>query len=208
MFTWIGLRQQTKKSNGAKNKCLADFVKPITFNEKDYLGIFFVTIDGAEKLTSILEEKLDDYQSIMVKALADRLVEAFAECLHKLVRQEYWGYAKEENLSYKQLIDESYQGIRPAPGYPACPDHSIKPVIANCLDAREIGVTLTESNAMSPASSICGFYFWHPEATYFNVGQIDSDQLKDYAERSKIHREVANQNLREVTTINAETSKE
>ena len=144
----------------------------------------------------------------MVKALADRLVEAFAECLHKLVRQEYWGYAKEENLSYEQLVDESYQGIRPAPGYPACPDHSIKPVIADCLNSQEIGVTLTESNAMSPASSICGFYFWHPEATYFNVGQIDSDQLEDYAERSKIHREVANENLREVATINAETSKE
>ena len=208
LFTWIGLRQQTKKSNGAKNKCLADFVKPVTYNEKDYLGIFFVTIDGTEKLTSILEEKLDDYQSIMVKALADRLVEAFAECLHKLVRQEYWGYAEAENLSYEELVDESYQGIRPAPGYPACPDHSIKPVIAECLNTQEIGVTLTESNAMSPASSICGFYFWHPEATYFNVGQIDSDQLKDYTERSKIHREVANQNLREVITINAETSKE
>ena len=208
LFTWIGLRQQTKKSNGAKNKCLADFVKPITDNEKDYLGIFFVTIDGTEKLTSSLEKKLDDYQSIRVKALADRLVEAFAECLHKLVRQDYWGYAKEENLSYQQLVDESYQGIRPAPGYPACPDHSIKPVIADCLDSREIGVTLTESNAMSPASSICGFYFWHPGATYFNVGQIDSDQLADYAERSKIHREVANENLREVVTINVETSKE
>ena len=104
LFTWIGLRQQTKKSNGAKNKCLADFVKPITYNEKDYLGIFFVTIDGTEKLASILEEKLDDYQSIMVKALADRLVEAFAECLHKLVRQEYWGYAEEEKLSYEELV--------------------------------------------------------------------------------------------------------
>ena len=133
---------------------------------------------------------------------------SWTECLHKLVRQEYWGYAKEENLSHEQLVGESYQGIRPAPGYPACPDHSIKPVIAECLNAQEIGVTLTESNAMSPASSICGFYFWHPEATYFNVGQIDSDQLKDYAKRSKIHREVANQNLREVITINAETSKE
>ncbi len=208
LFTWIGLRQQTKKLNGAKNKCLADFIKPITDNEKDYLGIFFVTIDGTERLTSIFRKKLDDYQSIMVKALADRLVEAFAECLHKLVRQEYWGYAKEENLSYEQLVDESYQGIRPAPGYPACPDHSIKPVIADCLDSQEIGVTLTESNAMSPASSICGFYFWHPKATYFNVGQIDSDQLADYAERSKIHREVANENLREVATINVETSKE
>ena len=208
MFTWIGLRQQTKKSNGARNKCLADFVKSITDNEKDYLGIFFVTIDGAEKLTASLEEKLDDYHSIMVKALADRLVEAFAECLHKLVRQEYWGYAKEENLSCKQLVNEMYQGIRPAPGYPACPDHSIKPVIADCLNSQEIGVTLTESNAMSPASSICGFYFWHPEATYFNVGQIDSDQLKDYAERSKIRREVANENLREVATINAAASKE
>tara|TARA_B100000035_G_scaffold159821_1_gene136268 strand:+ start:2470 stop:6255 length:3786 start_codon:yes stop_codon:yes gene_type:complete len=208
LFSWIGLRQQTKKSNGAKNKCLADFVKPITDNEKDYLGVFFVTIDGTEKLASFLEEKLDDYQSIMVKALADRLVEAFAECLHKLVREEYWGYAKEENLSYEQLVAESYQGIRPAPGYPACPDHSIKPVIADCLDSQEIGVTLTESKAMSPASSVCGFYFWHPEATYFNVGRIDSDQLKDYAERSKIHTEVANENLREVAAINAETSKE
>ena len=208
MFTWIGLRQQTKKSNGAKNKSLADFVKPIKDNEKDYLGIFFVTIDGTEKLTLSLEEKLDDYQSIMVKALADRLVEAFAECLHKLVRQEYWGYAKEENLSYEEMVNETYQGIRPAPGYPACPDHSIKPVIADCLDCQEIGVKLTESNAMSPASSICGFYFWHPEATYFNVGQIDSDQLDDYAERSKIHKEVANEILREVSTINPKTSRE
>ena len=128
LFTWIGLRQQIKKSNGTKNKCLADFVKPIADNEKDYLGIFFVTIEGTEKLALSLEEKLDDYQSIMIKALADRLVEAFAECLHKLVRQEYWGYAKEENLSNEQLVAECYQGIRPAPGYPACPDHSIKPV--------------------------------------------------------------------------------
>ena len=111
-------------------------------------------------------------------------------------------------MSHDQLVSESYQGIRPAPGYPACPDHSIKPVIANCLNAQEIGVSLTESNAMNPAASICGFYFWHPEATYFNVGQIDSDQLEDYAKRLKIHKEIANENLREIATANSDSSKE
>ena len=143
----------------------------------------------------------------MIKALADRLVEAFAERLHELVRKDYWGYAKEENLSNQQLVEENYQGIRPAPGYPACPDHSIKPVIANCLDAQEIGLSLTENNAMYPAASICGFYFWHPEATYFNVGQINSDQLEDYAKRSRIQKEVANQNLREIATVNSDSPK-
>ena len=207
LFTWIGLRQQTKKPSGGKNKSLADFVRPIEDNRNDYLGIFFVTVDGVEKLTRSLEEKHNDYESIMIKALADRLVEAFAERLHELVRKDYWGYAKEENLSNQQLVEENYQGIRPAPGYPACPDHSIKPVIANCLDAQEIGLSLTENNAMYPAASICGFYFWHPEATYFNVGQINSDQLEDYARRSRIQKEVANQNLREIATVNSDSPK-
>ena len=159
-------------------------VKPITDNEKDYLGIFFVTIDGTEKLSSFLEEKLDDYQTIMIKALADRLVEAFAECLHKLVRQEYWGYAKEENLSNEQLVAECYQGIRPAPGYPACPDHTEKKTLFRVLDVKNnIGISLTESCAMYPASSVSGFYFSNPNCRYFNVGKLKKDQMEEYSKR-------------------------
>ena len=203
LFVWYGLRQQTKKPNGTRNKSLADFVSHESKANKDYLGTFFVTIEGAGKIAKKYEDAQDDYNSIMVKALADRLVEAFAECLHKMVRTEFWGYASEESLSNSDLINESYQGIRPAPGYPACPDHSIKEIIAEKLGSNEIGIVLTENKAMSPASSICGFYFWHPDAEYFNVGSVGLDQVESYAKRSKITKGLATKNLRDVIPINA-----
>ena len=127
----------------------------------------------------------------MVKAISDRLVESFAEQLHKLVRTEFWGYSPNENLTSNELISEAYQGIRPAPGYPACPDHSIKEQLAKALNAKEIGISLTENLAMNPASSICGFYFWHPEASYFTIGSIGKDQLEDYQKRQKLTEENA-----------------
>jgi len=195
LFTWHGLRQQTRKPRKEKNKCLADFISQINDNRKDYLGVFFVTINGADKLAKCFEDAGDDYSSIMVKALADRFVESFAEYLHMLIRTEFWGYSPEENLNSTDLISESYQGIRPAPGYPSCPDHSIKEEMSKILRVEDIGVSLTENLAMSPASSICGFYFWHPEADYFNIGTIGKDQLLDYQNRVKLTEENAKQRL-------------
>ncbi len=195
LFTWCGLRQQSKKLRNEKNKCLADFVSPISLSRKDYLGIFFVTIDGAKTLSEQFEKDGDDYSAIMVKALADRFVESFAEYLHLLIRKEFWGYSFSENLTTDQLINEDYQGIRPAPGYPACPDHSIKKKLANIFSVEDIGITLTENLAMNPASSICGFYFWHPEASYFNVGEIGTDQFTNYKERQNLSLESARSNL-------------
>ena len=195
LFTWHGLRQQTRKPRKEKNKCLADFISQKNDNRKDYLGVFFVTINGADKLAKCFEDAGDDYSSIMVKALADRFVESFAEYLHMLIRTEFWGYSPEENLNSTDLISESYQGIRPAPGYPSCPDHSIKEEMSKILRVEDIGVSLTENLAMSPASSICGFYFWHPEADYFNIGTIGKDQLLDYQNRVKLTEENAKQRL-------------
>ena len=181
------LRQQSSKVEGKPNLCLADYIAPETSNKQDYLGLFVVTAGiGIEKLIEKHEQDHDDYKVIMVKALADRLAEAFAELMHKKVRKELWGYDKEE-LSNDELIKENYKGIRPAPGYPACPDHSEKRILFDILNAEEeIGVSLTESFAMYPASSVSGFYFANPEARYFGVGKIDIDQVRAYAEQKKI----------------------
>ena len=178
------LRQQGKKADNLPYLALADFVAP---KEKgaDFLGGFALTTGlGIEKWIEKFENDQDDYSSIMIKALADRLAEAFAELMHKKVRTEYWGYAKTENFSNDQLIDESYQGIRPAPGYPACPDHTEKPTLFRLLNAENLtGIELTESLAMYPTAAVCGLYFSHPEARYFGLGKINKDQVAAYAKR-------------------------
>ena len=151
---------------------------------QDYVGLFAVTAGlGAEKKEKYFQDDLDDYSSIMLKALADRLAEAFAECLHHRVRTDLWGYAASESFSHVDMIAEKYQGIRPAPGYPACPDHSVKKDMFELLQCDEIGMSLTSSLAMMPAASVSGFYIGHPDSTYFNVGKIGDDQLKDLAQR-------------------------
>ena len=193
LTTWYGMRQQTEKQavdgpDGRPvmrpSRCLADFVATKESGIADYAGLFAVTAGiGAEKKDKEFEAALDDYSGIMFKALADRLAEAFAECLHQRVRKDLWGYAEDESLSNEELIKEAYQGIRPAPGYPACPDHTAKIDLFKTLQADEIGMTLTESLAMNPASSVSGFYIGNPEASYFNVGQIGEDQLIDMAQR-------------------------
>lgn len=178
------LRQQTQKGEGKTNRALADFVAPKTTNRPDYMGGFAVTIHGAEALAAHYEADHDDYHAIMVKALADRLAEAAAEWLHAQVRREHWGYATEENLSQEALIKEQYDGIRPAPGYPAQPDHTEKITLFEILNAEKaIGVSLTENLAMMPAASVCGLYFAHPAADYFSLGELGEDQLADYAQR-------------------------
>ena len=179
------LRQQAKKSTGMKNRSLADFVAPKGTGLDDYIGLFAVTAGmRIELLVDQFAEDHDDYSSIMAKALADRLAEALAEWLHEYIRKELWGYAGDESYSPEDLITEPYQGIRPAPGYPACPDHTEKHKIWNLLDVQDqIGVKLTESLAMYPAASVCGYFLSHPEATYFNVGQVGPDQVSDYANR-------------------------
>ncbi len=178
------LRQQMKKAAGQPNLSLADFIHP---SQKDYIGAFSVTIQGIEKHIKHFEENLDDYNKIILQALADRLAEAFAELLHKKTRMEYWGYANNENLSNDELISECYSGIRPAPGYPACPDHTEKMKLFALLGGESAtGIHLTESLAMYPASSVCGWYFAHPECKYFGVGKIDMDQLEDYAKRKNL----------------------
>ena len=183
----IGLRQQSKKGAKAKNYCLSDFVKP---KEQgcDYIGAFAVTAGlGIEKWITQFEEEQDDYQLIMIKALADRLAEATAEYLHEYLRKEFWAYASNESFSNDDLIREKYRGIRPAPGYPACPDHYQKEVIWDLLKVEEkVGISLTESLAMYPAASVSGFYFAHPQAKYFGLGRIQKDQVADYAQRAGI----------------------
>ncbi|MCL6269828.1 methionine synthase [Sansalvadorimonas sp. 2012CJ34-2] len=182
------LRQQTKMVNGKANQCLSDFVAPKDTGLDDYIGGFVVTAGiGAHELAKSYEDAHDDYQSIMVKALADRLAEALAEYMHWKVRTEFWGYASEEKLSNDELIKEKYQGIRPAPGYPACPDHTEKETLFRLLDAEnQIGVSLTEHFAMWPTASVSGWYFSHPESRYFPVGKIQQDQVKSYAGRKGI----------------------
>ncbi len=179
------LRQQMRRKNQRPNFALADFVAPKQAGITDYLGFFVVTAGiGIEQTLKKFREDHNDYQIIMLKALADRLAEAFAERLHELVRTKYWGYAPDESLSNQDLIAEKYRGIRPAPGYPACPDHTEKQTIFDILDAtNKIGVALTESMAMHPAASVAGYYFAHPKAAYFGVGKIGTDQLTDYAKR-------------------------
>ena len=184
VMIWHNLRQQNRKPTGNPNLCLGDFVAPKDRGIKDYLGAFAVTAGiGIEKKLAEFEKHHDDYNSIMLKALADRLAEAFTELLHKRVRREFWGYAKDESLDNEALIAEKYRGIRPAPGYPACPDHTEKGALFELLDAQRAGITLTESFAMWPASSVSGFYLAHPQAQYFAVGKIAKDQVEDYARR-------------------------
>ncbi len=192
-FQFLTLRQQSQKTVGAPNIALADFIAPKDSGKQDYIGCFCVTTGfGVEEKAAEFEKKLDDYNSILVKALGDRLAEAFAEYLHLKVRKEIWGYASEENLTNQDLISEEYKGIRPAPGYPACPDHLEKPTIWKLLNVeQEIGVKLTESMAMWPASSVSGYYFANPESKYFGLGKIKQDQVIDYAKRRGISTEKA-----------------
>jgi 5-methyltetrahydrofolate--homocysteine methyltransferase len=193
LFTWHGLRQQTRKPvlDGVPNpnQALADFIAPKLIDGKpsgiaDYIGLFAVTSGiGIEKREAIFQSKHDDYGSIMLKAIADRLAEAFAELMHERVRRDLWGYAADESLGTEALIREQYRGIRPAPGYPACPEHAVKRAMFDVLGAADIGMALTENYAMTPASSVSGFYLAHPQARYFNVGRIGRDQLEDLARR-------------------------
>jgi len=185
---FLTLRQQAQKTKGAPNIALADFIAPKDSGKTDYMGAFCVTTGfGVDEWADEYRANLDDYNSIMVKALADRFAEAFAEYLHEKVRKEIWGYAADEVLSTEALIEETYKGIRPAPGYPACPDHLEKPTIWKLLDVEnKIGVTLTESMAMWPASSVSGYYFGNPESKYFGLGKIKEDQVVDYAKRRSI----------------------
>ena len=183
--TWRNLRQQNQRPAGKPNYCLADFVAPKASGVADYAGAFAVTAGlGIEGKLAEFEANRDDYSAIMLKALADRLAEAFAEWMHMKVRRELWGYARDEHLDNAALIREEYRGIRPAPGYPACPDHSAKADLFALLDAAKIGMSLTESYAMLPAASVSGFYLAHPEATYFAVGKVGEDQIEDFARRS------------------------
>jgi 5-methyltetrahydrofolate--homocysteine methyltransferase len=179
------IRQQMVKPPGRPNLALADFVAPRESGVADYVGAFAVTAGaGIEALVTGFEATHDDYNAILTKALADRLAEAFAELLHQRVRREFWGYAPDEALDNQGLIKERYQGIRPAPGYPACPDHTEKRILFDLLRVEEsAGITLTESFAMLPAASVSGYYFWHPQAQYFGVGKIERDQVEDYARR-------------------------
>ena len=177
------LRQQQAIADGRPNRSLADFVAPLGSPVNDHVGAFAVTTGiGADALVSRYERDHDDYHAIMVKALADRLAEAFAEYLHARVRRE-WGYGAAEQLSSDDLVAENYRGIRPAFGYPACPDHQLKFRLFDLLDARAQGLDLTESAAMTPAASVSGMYFHHPEARYFMVSRIGEDKVTDYAER-------------------------
>jgi 5-methyltetrahydrofolate--homocysteine methyltransferase len=178
------LRQQIKKAAGQPNISLADFIAPASNGYTDYLGGFAVTIHGIEEHIKKLEQQHDDYNKIILQALADRFAEALAEYVHERVRKEYWGYAQSETKSNEELIAETYQGIRPAPGYPACPDHTEKYKLFHLLNAEQsVGIKLTESLAMYPASSVCGWYFAHPDSKYFGVGKIERDQLADYTQR-------------------------
>jgi 5-methyltetrahydrofolate--homocysteine methyltransferase len=179
------LRQQAAKRPGQANLALADYVAPEDSGVTDWAGAFVVSIHGAEERARAFEAEHDDYHAIMIKALADRLAEAFAERLHQRVRTEFWGYAPDERLGHAELIAEAYRGIRPAPGYPACPDHRSKTTIFELLDAeRALGVALTSSLAITPTAAVAGFYFAHPEARYFGVGKVGRDQVLDLAERT------------------------
>ena len=191
---FYNLRQQVNRKNSERaNFCLSDFVAPKTSKINDYIGGFLVTAGSEiEKLSSEFESKKDDYNSILVKSLGDRIAEALAEMMHHKVRTDLWGYSKKEKLTNKQLIKEEYIGIRPAPGYPACPDHSQKETLFKLLDIpNNLKVKLTESFAMSPSSSVSGLYFSNPKASYFGIGKINKDQVTDYAKRRGISVEEA-----------------
>jgi 5-methyltetrahydrofolate--homocysteine methyltransferase len=196
---WSPLRMQSERPviDGVRrpNRCLADFIAPRGV-ASDYIGMFAVTAGaGVEKKERQFIEDHDDYSAIMLKALADRLAEAFAERLHQRVRTELWGYASDEALSTEELVAEKYRGIRPAPGYPACPDHSVKREMFRVLQAESIGMGLTDSLAMTPAASVSGFYLAHPQAAYFNVGRIGDDQAEDWARRQAIDIATARRHL-------------
>ena len=196
--TFLTLRQQLKKRAGKANIALADFIAPKASGVEDYIGSFCVSTGfGTAQLAKAYEDDNDDYNAIMVKALADRLAEAFAEYLHKEVRAKAWGYAADEALDNEALIKEAYKGIRPAPGYPACPDHLEKSTLWDLLQVEEnIGVTLTESLAMWPAASVSGYYFAHPDAQYFGVGKITQDQVISFSKRKNIDLKEAEKWLR------------
>ena len=181
----LTLRQQLKKKAGEPNLALADFIAPKTLGFQDYIGFFCVSTGfGTEQKAKQFEDEQDDYNSILVKALSDRLAEAFAERLHERVRTDYWGYASAECFTNEELIKEAYIGIRPAPGYPSCPDHSPKRQLFELLDVpNETGIDLTESFAMMPTASVSGYYFSHPDARYFGIGRVGRDQVEDYARR-------------------------
>ncbi|HEV8095503.1 MAG TPA: vitamin B12 dependent-methionine synthase activation domain-containing protein, partial [Burkholderiales bacterium] len=184
LMTLYNLRQQNHKPAGRPNLCLADFVAPKDSGVRDYVGAFAVCASGFEARVAAFEAGHDDYSAIMLKVLADRLAEAFAEHLHERVRREFWGYAGDERLASEGLLAEAYRGVRPAPGYPACPDHTAKGPLFTILGAeRNTGMQLTESYAMLPASSVSGFYFSHPQSSYFAVGRVGKDQVEDYARR-------------------------
>jgi len=182
------LRNQQKKEDNAPNLCLADFIAPRDSGILDYIGGFAVTAGlGVEEWASMFEKDLDDYNAIMVKILADRLAEAFAENMHRCVRREFWAFAGNEDLDVTSMIREEYQGIRPAPGYPACPEHSEKRVLFDLLAAEStVDIQLTENFAMYPAASVSGYYFSHPQSQYFNLGKLSRDQVADYARRKGI----------------------
>jgi 5-methyltetrahydrofolate--homocysteine methyltransferase len=178
------LRQQLSKREGRANAALSDFIAPRKSRLADYIGAFTVTAGiGEDEVAERFKRANDDYSAIMVKALADRLAEAFAERLHQRVRKEFWGYAADETFSNEQLIAEKYRGIRPAPGYPAQPDHTEKSTLFRLLKSERVGVKLTESYAMWPGAAVCGVYFSHPQSAYFGVGKIERDQVEDYAQR-------------------------
>ena len=193
LATLPGLRQQARLPSGKPNLALADFIAPSDSGIADYIGGFAVTAGiGLDKLVKEFDDAQDDYSSIMAKAIGDRFAEAFAEYLHRQVRLDYWGYAADENLSRQQIISEKYRGIRPASGYPACPDHTQKPVLWSLLSVeKHTGISLTESLAMWPASSVSGWYYAHPESRYFGVGKISRDQIENYAKRRNISQTVA-----------------
>jgi 5-methyltetrahydrofolate--homocysteine methyltransferase len=187
LMTWHNLRQQNQKPTGNPNLCLGDFVAPKDSGVADYVGAFAVTAGlGIERRVKAYEENNDDYNAILLKALADRLAEAFAETLHLRVRRELWGYAKDEDLDNAAVIAEQYRGIRPAPGYPACPDHTEKGALFELLRASEVDISVTENYAMWPASSVSGFYLAHPQSQYFAVGKVGRDQVEDYARRKNM----------------------
>jgi 5-methyltetrahydrofolate--homocysteine methyltransferase len=195
------LRQQIKKAPGQANQSLADFIAPkgIGNDQKDHIGAFAVSIHGIEEHVERFQKIHDDYNKILLQALADRLAEAFAERLHQRVRIRFWGYDHSEELSNDQLIREEYHGIRPAPGYPACPDHTEKNKLFQLLQASEnTGIILTESLAMYPASSVCGWYFANPESRYFGVGKIEKDQVEEYAKRKNMSLEEIEKWLRPI----------
>ncbi|KJH67720.1 methionine synthase [Chromobacterium violaceum] len=196
LMTWVGLRQQLPKTDGKANWALADYIAPKDSGVDDYIGAFAVTAGiGIEPHVKRFEDANDDYSAILLKALADRLAEAFAELMHARVRREFWGYAADEQIDNEGLIDEQYRGIRPAPGYPACPDHTVKTELFKLLDAPAIGMTLTEGYAMLPTAAVSGFYFSHPASRYFGVGKVEKDQVSSYAQRRGVTLEQAERDL-------------